>query len=122
VDAGGGVGVGGTFAFPLLAAEPGDTALAFENRRPSGGPPAQSFGLTIHVMTAPPRLSITLVKTNMVIIWPIATSTNFFLEGTSSLHPSQWAALNALPLPNGTNFTVNLATGGKALYFRLRHL
>jgi predicted secreted protein len=122
VDPGGGVGVGGTFSFPFLAVTPGDTALTFEYRPPGGGPPAQTFTVTIHVMTAPPRLSIELAKTNVVISWPIAGSTNFFLEGATSLSPWQWAALNVLPLPQGTNYTVTLGTSDSPLYFRLHHL
>jgi predicted secreted protein len=120
VDPGGGVGVGGTFSFPFLASKPGDTALSFDYRRSGEGTPIQSFAVTIHV--APPRLSIQQLGTNVVISWPIAGSTNFFLEGASSLEASQWAALNVLPLPDGTNYTVSLGTGGNALYFRLHHL
>jgi inhibitor of cysteine peptidase len=122
VDPGGGVGVGGTFTFSFLAVTPGDTALPFEYRPPGGGPPAQTFTVTIHVTTAPPRLSIQLAKTNVFISWPIAGSTNFFLEGAASLSPWQWAALNVLPLPEGTNYTVTLGTSTNPLYFRLRHL
>jgi predicted secreted protein len=113
------VGGGGTFEFPFVAAQPGDTALAFEYLR-LGGAPLQSFAVTIHV-PAPP-LSITLAKTNVVVSWPIAGSTNCFLEGATSLEPSNWAALNVLPLPNGTNYTVTLGTVGNGLYFRLHRL
>jgi predicted secreted protein len=121
VDPGGGVGVGGTFSFPFLASKPGDTALSFDySQWWEEGTPIQSFAVTIHVV--PPRLSIQQGGTNVVISWPIAGSTNFFLEGAPSLEASQWAALNVLPLPEGTNYTVTLGTGGNALYFRLHHL
>ena len=122
VDPGGGVGVGGTFSFPFLASKPDDTALAFEYQRPGDGTPIQSFAVTIHVAVAPPRLSITQVEANVVISWPIAGSTDFFLEGAANLEASQWAALNVLPLPEGTGDPVTLGTGGNALYFRLHHL
>ncbi len=122
-DPGGGVGRGGTFAFPFLAAGAGDTTLSFEYRPPGGGAPPQSFTVTIQVAAAPPpRLSIKLVQTAAIISWPMASSTNFFLEGSPALDPPQWAALNVAPLPEGTNYTVTLGAGGKALYFRLHHL
>jgi predicted secreted protein len=119
-DPGGGAGIGGTFSFPFLASKPGDTALSFDYRRSGEGTPIQSFAVTIHV--SPPRLSIQQLGSNVVISWPIAGSTNFFLEGAPSLEPPQWAALNVLPLLDGTNYTVSLGTGGNALYFRLHHL
>jgi predicted secreted protein len=122
VDPGGGVGVGGTFTFPFLASKEGDTVLSFEYRRSGGGTPIQSFAVTIHVTAAPPRLSIKLAEANVVISWPIVNSTNFFLEGASSFEPSQWEALNVLPLSDGTNLTVTLGTGGKSVYFRLHRL
>ena len=117
---GGGVGVGGTFVFPFLAAKPDDTVLTFENRPPGGGTPAQTFSVTVHVLRPPPpSLSVKLVNLAVVLSWPIAGSTNFFLEGTGTLAPAHWAALNVLPLPEGTDNTVTLGTSGTALYFRL---
>ncbi len=122
-DPGGGVGRGGTFAFPFLAARAGDTTLSFEYRPPGGGVPPQSFTVTIQVVAAGlPRLSIRLVQTEVVISWPMAGSTNFFLESSPGLDPPQWAVLNVLPLPQGTNYTVTLGAGGTALYFRLHRL
>jgi inhibitor of cysteine peptidase len=121
-ESGGEVGVGGTFAFPFLAVGLGDTSLALLYERPWGGPPAGSFAVTLHVTVAEPRLSIRLVNAKVVISWPIAGSTNFFLEGSSTLAPPQWSALNALPLPVGTNNTVMLGTSGRPLYFRLHQL
>jgi len=118
-DAGGGVGVGGTFSFPFLASEAGYTALSFEYKRSGDGTPIGTFAVTIRV--APPRLSIQQAGTNVVISWPIPGSSNCFLEGALRPDPSQWAALNVLPLPQGTNYTVMLGTGGSALYFRLQH-
>lgn len=118
---GGGVGAGGTFGFPFLAVTPDDTVLTFENRPPGGGPPAQTFAVTIHVLSPPPppSLSVKLVKPNVVLFWPIAGSTNYFLEGTATLAPAHWAALNVAPLPDGTNFLATLGLGGSALFFRL---
>lgn len=121
VDGGGGVGVGGTFCFPFLASDLGDTTLALDYRRLGDITPLQSFTVTIHVTAAPPRLSIRRIEASVAISWPMLGSTNFFLEGTTSLNAPQWAALNVLPLPEGTNYTVNLGTGGHGLYFRLHH-
>jgi len=119
-DPGGGVGRGGTVSFPFLAAKPGDTTLVFVCRQPwEGGETASTYAVTIRV-SAPPRLSIQLVGTNVFLSWPIAASSGFYLEGAMSLAPPQWAALNVLPLPQGTNYTVTLGTGGRALFFRLR--
>ncbi len=117
---GGGVGVGGTFVFPFLAAKPDDTVLTFENRPPGGGAPAQTFSVTIHVLRPPaPSVSVKRVNLAVVLSWPIAGSTNFFLEGTGALAPAHWTALDVVPLPEGTKYTVTLGTGGTALYFRL---
>ena len=120
-DSGGGIGVGGTFSFPFLATALGDTSLAFSYNPPGSGPPAQAFTVTIQVLP-PPSLTIQLVQTNVVISWPIANSTNFFLEGTRTLAPAQWSALNVLPLPEGTNFVVTLGVSGSSLFFRLHQL
>lgn len=118
-DLGGGVGGGGTFEFPFLAVAVGETTVALGYRPPGGGPPVQTFSLTIQV--SPPPISIALMQTNVVLSWPVAGSTNYFLEGTTSLQAPQWAALNALPLQSGTNYTVSLGAEGTGLYFRLRH-
>jgi predicted secreted protein len=122
VNQGGGVGVGGTFSFSFLAAKPGDVTLGFEYRRAGDTLPAQTFTVTIHVMADPPLLSISLIQPNIIISWPMAGSANFFLEGTTTFAPAQWLALNALPIPEGTNYTVKLGASGNGLYFRLRHL
>ena len=121
MDSGGGVGVGGTFSFPFLASTRGDSALGFEYRRSGEATPIQTFAATIHVTVAP-RLSIKQVEANVVISWAIEGSTNFFLEGATNVDAPQWAALNVLPLPDGTNYTVTLGAGGSALYFRLHRL
>ena len=119
VDPGGGIGVGGTFSFPFLAAKVGDTTLSFQYARVNA-PPESTFSVTIHVTAPPPRLSIELESASVVISWPILGSTNFFLEGSSNLAPAQWAALNVLPLQEGTNYIVKLGAVGGSLYFRLR--
>lgn len=118
-DPGGGVGVGGTFIFPLLAVKPGDTSLSFEYRPPGSGLPAQTFAVTIHVVPAPPRLSIKLLSADAVISWPVAGAANFFLEGSTSLSPPQWAPLNVAPLSDGTNYTVRLGASANTVFFRL---
>jgi inhibitor of cysteine peptidase len=119
-DADGMPGGGGTFSFPFLAVGTGDTTLAFEERRPwEGGTVIANFAVRIHVRAGGPRLWIELARPNVRLLWPIAGSSGFFLEGTLSLEPAQWAALNVLPLPEGTNYVVTLGPGGKGLYFRL---
>jgi inhibitor of cysteine peptidase len=120
-DEGGGVGVGGTFSFPFLAAQTGETTLSFSYERPGDpGSLAQTFTVTISVTNqpGPPLLSIALKGTNVVISWPIADSNGFYLEGARSL-PSAWAALNVLPIPDGLDYTVTLAASGQPLFFRL---
>jgi len=121
-DGGGGAGGGGTFCFPFLASNLGDASLALEYRRAGDTTLTQNYAVTIHVTPAPPRLSIRLVEANVVISWPVAGSTSFFLEGTTRLETPQWTALNVLPLPEGANYTVTLGTGGNARYFRLHRL
>ena len=112
------VGSPGTWSFPFLAAQAGNTTLTFEYEPPGGGLPPESFTVTIQV-APPPSLSIKLLGSNLVLSWPIANSTGFFLEGATTLEPLQWAALNVQPLAAGTNYTVTLGAGGGALFFRL---
>ena len=115
------MGVPGTFSFPFLAVGPGESSLAFEYRPPGGGPPGQTFAVTIDVTPIAPLLTIQLVETNVVIAWPISGSSGFFLEGTPTLGPAQWAALNVAPLPEGTNYIVTLGNNGASLFFRLHY-
>ncbi len=110
-------GSGGTNAYPFIAAEPGDTTLQFDYLPLGGGPAVQTFTVTLHVVG--PALSISLLGTNLVLSWPVFGSTNFFLEGSPGLAPPQWAALNVLPLSDGTRYNVTLGAEGIALYFRL---
>lgn len=121
VDSGGGVGAGGTFRFPFLAVGAGDAALAFNYQRSGDLTPLETLAVTLHITDSPPVLSIKLAGSNAVISWPIAGSTNFFLEGNASFQPGQWLALNVAPLPVGTNYTVTLGTAGNPLNFRLHH-
>lgn len=114
------IGGCGTFYFPLVATQPGDTAVALAYLQPWVGTPVQTFAVTIHVL--PPSLSITRADTSVVISWPMRGSTNFFLEGTTTVAPARWAALNVLPMPQGTNYVVTLGAGGCALFFRLHRL
>jgi len=65
-------------------------------------------------------LAATLEGNNVVISWPIAFSSGFYLEGTPSLSPPSWSALNALPIPDGFNYKVVLGAAGGSLYFRMR--
>jgi len=122
-DPGGGVGAGGTFSFPFRAVSPGQTSLAFDYRQPwDPASSAELFVVTIDVSTGDmlPRLTIELVNGSVVIRWPMANSTGFFLEGATRLQPPDWAALNVLPLPEGDRFSVTLSTTGNMLLFRLR--
>jgi len=122
-SSGGPPGSGGTFSFPFLAGQPGSATLALEYRQPwDPQSTAGTFGVTIQVAAAVerPRLAITLSTTNIVITWPMAGSSGFFLEGTSSLSQPNWAALNVLPLPEGTNYSATLGHDGPSLFFRLR--
>ena len=64
--------------------------------------------------------SLTLIAGNVLLTWPITNSSGFFLEGTASLQPAQWAALNVSPQSDGQNYWVTLAPSGSAIYFRLR--
>ena len=67
-----------------------------------------------------PLLSIALVGSNVVITWPQAGAEDFFLEGTQTLFPPSWAALNVPPLPVGDAYQVTLAASGETSSFRLR--
>jgi inhibitor of cysteine peptidase len=122
-DAGGGPGSPGTFSFPFRAVHSGATTLTLDYLK-SWEPTnvTQTFSATIEVSadTSGPRLSIALAETNVVITWPQAGSSGFYLEGTQSLSPPSWAALNVLPLPVGPDYQVTLAASGEALFFRLR--
>lgn len=123
-DPGGGSGRPGTFSFPFRAAELGVTTLTLHYLQPwDPASVLQTFSITITVRAeAPgPRLSIALVGTDAVISWPQAGSDGFILEGTQSLSAPNWAVLNALPLPVGSDYQVTLAAAGQALFFRLRN-
>jgi predicted secreted protein len=119
-DAGDGVGVGGTFAFPFFASGIGETTLSFRYQRSwETNNPLQTFAVTINVLGPPASaLTVALRGTNAVVYWPITGSTGFYLEGTTTVLAG-WAALNALPIPNGTNYTVTLPAVGSGLFFRL---
>ena len=122
-DAGGGPGSPGTFSFPFRAVHSGPTTLAFDYLQPwDPASVLQSFSATIEVSadTSGPRLSIALAETNMVITWPQSGSSGFYLEGTQSLSPPNWAVLNVLPLPVGLDYQVTSAASGGGLFFRLR--
>jgi hypothetical protein len=67
----------------------------------------------------PPTLSLVLAGGNARITWPTNNSGGFFLEGTPSLRPAEWAALNVAPQVDGQNYWVTLGPSGPALYFRL---
>jgi predicted secreted protein len=121
-DPGGGVGGGGTFSFPFRAVGSGETTLSFRYEQPwNPASLAQTFKVAF-VVTDPfagPRLSIEIRGANAEISWPIAGSSGYYLEGTRTAG-SSWAALNALPVPEGPNYVVTLAASGPALFFRLR--
>ena len=106
---------------PFLAVKTGITTLSFEYARPSDPQnPAQTYSVSLNVVGAP-RLTIQLLgHTNVVITWSIADSNGFYLEGSRTID-SGWAALNALPIPTGTNYAVSLGIAGDPLFFRLRN-
>jgi predicted secreted protein len=122
-DAGGGPGTPGTFSLPFRAAQSGATTLTLAYVQPwDPASVLQTFGVTIAVSdgASSPELSITLVGPNVVITWPQAGSSDFYLEGTQSLSAPSWAALDVLPLPIGSDYRVTLAASGEGLFFRLR--
>jgi inhibitor of cysteine peptidase len=122
-EPGGLPGAGGVFSFPFRAVQTGETALSFAYSRPwDPASVARTFSVRIDVTgeITLPRLSIALLERNVVITWPIADSTGFYLEGTPAICPPRWAALNVLPLPEGPNYKVMLPASGDELFFRLR--
>jgi predicted secreted protein len=121
-DVEGGVGSPGLFSFPFQVAEYGNTTLTFDYLQPWNPQNVlQTFVVTIQVGDMMPQeLSVRLEGTNVVITWPIAASSGFYLEGTPGLSPPQWAALNALVVPDGFNYKVILSSEGNGLFFRLR--
>jgi len=123
VDDGAGTGRPGTFSFPFQVVDFGLTTLSFvyiQPWNPQNIPP--TFTVTIGSGDLPglPQLAVTLEGNNVVISWPIAFSSGFYLEGTPSLSPPSWSALNALPIPDGFNYKVVLGAAGGSLYFRMR--
>jgi inhibitor of cysteine peptidase len=116
-------GSGGTFSFPFQAVKLGPTTLGLTYRQPwNPEGEVQTFSVTIQVTgeSEGPRLSIELMGPTIEITWPVTTSSEYYLKGTSSLTPPRWAAAYILPLTNGPNYKVTLGTAGQALYFRLR--
>ena len=114
-------GGGGTVSLPFLAVNTGATTLSLVYIQPwQPLDVATNYSVTINVMPMPPALSLTLTGGNVLLTWPIADSSGFFLEGATSLQPAQWAALNVSPQTNGPNYWVSLGPSGAALYFRLR--
>jgi predicted secreted protein len=116
-------GGGGINSFPFLALKTGAATLAFVYRQPwNPQGAAQVFTVTIQVGGAVqgPQLSIATSEGKITIKWPSASSDGFYLEGTPNLALPQWAALNALALPDGPNLKVTLGTGEPAVFFRLR--
>jgi hypothetical protein len=102
--------------------QPGNTTLALDYRRAGDTTPSKTFEVTLQVIARPPpRLTVRLAGPNVVISWPIDGSQDFFLEGSRGLSLAQWAALNVLPISDGTNYSVTLGLEGDALLFRLRH-
>jgi predicted secreted protein len=121
-DPGGAVGAGGTFSFPFFASGIGETTLFFHYQRSwDTNNPLQSFAVTINVVGPPaPSLAVALRGTNAVVSWPSSDSEGFYLEGVTTV-AGAWAASNALPIRDGTNYTVTLPALGPGLFFRLRH-
>jgi hypothetical protein len=114
------LGSPGTLVWSYLAVSPGPTTLSFaycEAFDPQNV--LATYAVTIDVEPSPPTLSLTLAGENVLITWPITNSAGFSLEGTASLQPAQWAALNVIPLPDGQNYQVTLGHSGRPLCFRL---
>ena len=121
-DPGGATGSGGTLTIPLRAMQPGSTTLVFSYVRPwAPTDVAEAFTVTITVagQALGPRLFVGMGGTNVVVSWPRTVPNSFYLEGSRALSTG-WAALNALPLPDGTNYTVALPPTGERLFYRLR--
>jgi predicted secreted protein len=116
-------GAGGTFTFPFQAKQAGQTSFTFTYQQP-WNPQGykQTVTLTIQVKAEEPglRLSLTRVAEQVVLTWPSDSAQGYFLEGTLSLAPAQWTALNAAPLLEGSQYKVTLGTLGQSLFFRLR--
>ena len=122
-DDGAGTGRPGTFSFPFQVLNFGSTTLSFVYIQPWNPQNIQqTFTVTIGSgdMPGAPQLAAALDGKNVVITWPIAFSSGFYLEGTQSLSPPSWSASNALPVPDGFNYKVVLGAAGGSLYFRMR--
>jgi inhibitor of cysteine peptidase len=122
-DPGGGAGVGGTFLFPFAGVNPGQTTLALAYYQPwNPASPAQTFLVTISVAAddVRPRLYLEVANGSVVIRWPIANSDGFSLEGATQLQPANWAALNAVAVPDGNFYKVTFGASDNLLCFRLR--
>lgn len=116
-------GSAGTFEFPFMAVDIGTTVLGFSEH--SYGNPQDvlaTFQVTIDVVSSPPVLNLSTQGPDVLLTWPDSTSSSFNLEGTLSLDPPQWAALNVLVQDDGRNFWVRLPHVGPSLYFRLHRL
>ncbi|MGO8674845.1 MAG: protease inhibitor I42 family protein [Limisphaerales bacterium] len=110
----------GTLVWSYLAVSPGPATLSFAYCQVFDPQLVlTNYTVTIDVQPMPPVLSLTLAGENVLITWPITNSAGFFLEGTASLQPAQWAALNVIPLPDGQNYRVTLGHLGPPLFFRL---
>ena len=123
LPAGGGIpGGDATFHLPFQAIHPGATTLGFTYLQlwnPVGA--SQSYTVNLEVAPDPrPRLLIERTPLGIALRWPIANSAGFYLEGTTQMDTSHWAALNALPLREGQDFVVRLGLYPEKLYFRLR--
>jgi hypothetical protein len=70
---------------------------------------------------SPPRLSANLSGTDVELTW-LSRATNFFVEATSQVSPTNWADLNPQPLiqSSGVTNTTSIVTGGAPQFFRLR--
>lgn len=73
--------------------------------------------------TTPPALSVRAFDHLSVrLAWP-KTATNFLLEATDQLgSPRIWQPVTNPPVPGGEEFSVTLAAGGVARFFRLTQL
>jgi uncharacterized repeat protein (TIGR01451 family) len=91
------------------------TATAIAN---SGLTSSASVQITV-LRQAPPQLSIQLVNEQIQLSWP-ACYTNYVLETTTNLLPSNWATVTNVPVTTNILQTVNLNLSTTNQYFRLQ--
>ncbi|MEW6160086.1 MAG: LamG domain-containing protein, partial [Verrucomicrobiota bacterium] len=69
-------------------------------------------------LTPPPALTVQRAGATLELLWP-STATGFTLETTTALGTA-WTAVNASPVPDGSNQKVSLPIGAEPAFFRLK--